>query len=202
VTILVLLMLSLAGLGLKPTGLISRFYTSPFLLEFGMGMLIARGAPLLPALAPRSARLFVFAVAIAAALIVAWEPLLTAGSRLLVCGVPSAVLVASAVILERWGWKVTSSPVLLLGDASYSIYLTHPFVTQAFQRLAPHLPQQNLITVLLLALTLLAVAACAITFFKWVERPLTANLRRRPLLAEKPVKSAHHAVIVNGSRHI
>jgi exopolysaccharide production protein ExoZ len=197
VTILILLTLSLVGLGLKPNETISHFYTDPFLLEFGLGMLIARGMPLLPAQASRSARLFVFVVAIAAVLTLVWEPLLDAGPRLLVFGVPSAVLVASAVTLERWGWKVTSSPMLLLGDASYSIYLTHPFVTQPLQRLAPHLPQRNLITVLLLVLTPLVVAGCGIAFFKFVERPLTVNLRRWLLLANKPVESAHPAVIVN-----
>lgn len=52
-------------------------------------------------------------------------------------GLPAALIVWSAISLERFvvGWLATA--LVLLGDASYALYLTHSFVVEAFRRVAP-----------------------------------------------------------------
>ncbi len=52
----------------------------------------------------------------------------TFGSRFLLWGLPAAAMVVAAVALEeKWGERVPKW-LLLAGDASYSLYLTHTFV--------------------------------------------------------------------------
>src|SRR6185312_10580643 len=51
--------------------------------------------------------------------------------RALAFGVPAAVIVAAALALERRGRATRGSWLQALGAASYSIYLSHFFVTQA-----------------------------------------------------------------------
>lgn len=51
--------------------------------------------------------------------------------RVVVFGVPSMLVLAGALLLERSGWTVKSRTLLLLRAASYAIYLVHPLVLQA-----------------------------------------------------------------------
>jgi exopolysaccharide production protein ExoZ len=165
-------------LALNPTNLILHFYTSPLLLEFGLGMLIAKWSSLLPISAPPWTRPALLMIAAGAAVMVIRLPLYDDGLRFLAYGIPAAVLVTSAVALERLGWKTPPS-FTLLGNASYSIYLTHPFVTQPFQKLTTFVPEHLVTTVALLIGTLLSVAMAGYVFFMFVEQPLTRILRKR-----------------------
>ena len=69
--------------------------------------------------------------------------------------------------------------LLALGDASYSIYLTHVFALGALRAVWQHfIPQVSLasaITFMVVALTL--CAAAGFMAYRWVEKPLTARLR-------------------------
>jgi exopolysaccharide production protein ExoZ len=49
-------------------------------------------------------------------------------SRVLVAGIPAAVLVAAAVKNEHWFSHRFADPAVFLGDASYSVYLIHQLV--------------------------------------------------------------------------
>jgi peptidoglycan/LPS O-acetylase OafA/YrhL len=108
--------------------------------------------------------------------------------RPLLAGLPALALVAAAALgPERGaaGGAPLPSPLPLplralsrLGDASYALYLVHPFALRAGREallrlgLAPWLPLWGS----LLAMTLLAVAA-ALLVHRLVERPLTRTLR-------------------------
>jgi exopolysaccharide production protein ExoZ len=90
---------------------------------------------------------------------------------------------ASAIVLHQSGVTLALGArslraFLLLGNASYSIYLTHPFVTQALQKLGKRLGPSPALTVLLIAVTLLAVCAVGIITHLLVERPLTQVVKR------------------------
>ena len=109
---------------MQPGGAVAATYTNPILLEFAAGIVLACLA----------SRLYTTRSAIGWALIgiaVIWlvavhrmEPL---PERIVAFGIPAIVAVAGALVLERSARQRPSRFALLLGDASYSIYLAHPF---------------------------------------------------------------------------
>lgn len=152
-------------------GALARSYTSPVLLEFAGGALVARAwqrgwlTPSLP--------LAVLALA--------------AGSGLLLFGPTDhgswarqigAWLVLAACLCPAWHRRL---PLLEeLGNASYSIYLTHVFtlaaVTVWVGRLG--LPANLLGATLAMGLAMLACTAVGVGVYRWVELPLTSLMRR------------------------
>lgn len=91
---------------------------------------------------------------------------------------PAALLLVTAAACGR---NVTAPSALVrslavLGDASYALYLVHPFAMRAlrevFARLAPNA------TGLFIALALVAAVLAALAVYHWFERPMTRVLRR------------------------
>ena len=101
-----------------------------------------------------------------------------ASDTILRYGIPAAVIVASAVTLELNGATVKSKLLLLIGDASYSLYLTHFFVIavaiMVSKRLSLGIPAR--IGVALAAYV--ASIGVAILVYKIVEKPLNDVVRR------------------------
>jgi exopolysaccharide production protein ExoZ len=102
-------------------------------------------------------------------------------------GVPAAFLVAGCLFLERKGslqWLWNNRPANLLGDASYSIYLTHYTVYNLCEavtvRLGPVINTQLSVLLWFLIATIAGVAC-----YKLVEMPLLhalgRSLRRVPV---------------------
>lgn len=133
--------LVLAGLVFRPQGAQLQAYTATILLEFlfGMGIaaLAARGA-LLPAAAALAC------IALGAAAWVGFDRFNTQGTRFLFWGLPAMLIVYGAVSWERRR-SVPAWPLLLLfGNASYSIYISHQLslsaAGQAWRRAVGDLP--------------------------------------------------------------
>jgi peptidoglycan/LPS O-acetylase OafA/YrhL len=113
-------------------------------------------------------------------------------------GVPSAVLVLSAAALAKSGFDIRSKWIILLGDASYSMYLLHPFVLYFMERvLAKHWPvfssEYSLFGMLL---SIVAVCVVSCWTYLYFERPLVdwmarhfARMPSRPhaFLSENPL---------------
>jgi peptidoglycan/LPS O-acetylase OafA/YrhL len=100
--------------------------------------------------------------------------------RVAVFGVGSALLLYGAL-----AWELAASPVLprsliFWGDASYSLYLTHGYVIQAFtQFTADWPPAHEGQTKAALALACLAACGAVAAICHWmIERPLNAWARR------------------------
>jgi len=174
-------MLTLVGVGLAvpPGPTAAATYTDPLLLEFTAGMLIARWlvvrdhAPasphlawlLVPALAGWGASAF-------------WAE--APAYRAFVWGGPAILIVFSAIVLEtttripriRWMHEI--------GDASYSIYLTHLFtlavLTKAWGILGLSNTGWPLFLVYFAAGTLLSTVV-GIGSYRLIERPLLHALR-------------------------
>ncbi len=107
---LCLTVLVVVGLAFQPTG-VAGYYTRPILLEFLLGMAIARFGIRLP---------FLLAPAMLFAIPFLWSWI---DVRELSVGIPAAVIVASLLTVDH---QIPKLPFLLwLGDASYSIYLFH-----------------------------------------------------------------------------
>jgi peptidoglycan/LPS O-acetylase OafA/YrhL len=105
------------------------FYTSGLLLEFIFGMALARAylaGRLLPSRLAAWTCLIIGAVVLAAML-----PLVPDWPRVIIFGLPSLAIVTGALSLELHGGVRHHAFTHLLGDASYSIYLTHFMVLSA-----------------------------------------------------------------------
>ncbi len=152
------------------------FWTAPIVIEFVFGIAAYHvwRAGLLQRLPAAAA----VAIAIAAWLLMA-SLRSSDAMRPLLWGLPAVVLFLATLSLAR-RWHVPAL-WLLIGNASYSLYLTHAYVIQALQKQVIQLDAFGPTQV---ALMLLAVALCcalAVACFLLIERPSNLWLRRRLL---------------------
>lgn len=184
------MMLAVAVLGLLHPGSWSAPLTvlNPIVLEFVAGMALAR----LALAGQRVGQAAAILLGLAALACLAASDLLPAETveraRLLLWGLPGAALLLAAVSLESWisarRWHLPR----LLGDASYSIYLSHGFI----------LPPCGLVlgktglhglggAMIAFVVAILVSCAAGIALYRWVERPMTESLarrtRRQPIVA-------------------
>jgi exopolysaccharide production protein ExoZ len=163
-------------------------YTNPMLLEFVAGSAI--GYLWLRQSAPAS-------LAISCLGIVAGGCLLLLRGAHSSIGDPqmygAALMVAGSV--HPTICAVRSRVLLALGDASYSIYLTHLFTLGALRSLWPHLISQvtmrSSLTFILIGMFLSAGAG--VLAYRWAEKPLTNWLRASVLARSTPVRVAETA---------
>lgn len=192
----VLLLLVLAGVMLEPRGAAGVTYTSPLLLEFGAGLWLSylwerrqrRGAAALS----RGAALIAMAAGFAA--IPLGESLWPMVPQVLRWGVPAIVIVAAALALDHGHAGRGRRVALLLGEASYAIYLTHPFVIKAVSIVYARLGVTALpLHALALLATVAIVGAIGVAFHLIVERPVVRALRHRLLPRARPAVAAGEA---------
>jgi exopolysaccharide production protein ExoZ len=89
------------------------------------------------------------------------------------------LVVSALLVLHSAGFCASARPILLLGDASYALYLTHPIVVAFLQALAHVWPWMNPGTNLAgLALAVAASCAVAVAVHRWIEKPLILGARR------------------------
>jgi peptidoglycan/LPS O-acetylase OafA/YrhL len=149
----------------------ARFLTQPIMLEFALGMVIGLMFERLPS-SRRAGR-------IAVATILPIFVILLLVARYTLPGewpfsaLPAAVLVTTVLVAERSGHRINLPGVVLIGDASYALYLTHPFVTQSviFGARRLHLLHFTWVPVLAL-LSLLMAVAVGIFSHLLIEKPL------------------------------
>jgi exopolysaccharide production protein ExoZ len=109
----------------------------------------------------------------------------TAWLRLVMYGVPASLIVYGALGLERWFAEAWAKPLVLIGDASYSIYLTH---LMAVRGLADWSAPARLLAAIALGL------ACYFTIERTLGRP--PSPRKRP--AAPPAIDPHPAFAGEG----
>ncbi len=166
---------AVAGSVFRPSHPWLALLTGPLLLEFLMGIATAN-------LVAR-VRLPIWAVRVCFIAAASWIAATALNfpriDRVLIWGLPSAVLVASVVWADL-PWKSAPGRLLvLLGNASYSIYLFQIFAVPGFSRLfaACHLEQRFNFDAMVLMLAVCATAAGVAVHFG-LEQPLTKWARR------------------------
>lgn len=154
------------------------FYCRPLLVEFAMGMAIGLFVP------RKSLRLSAEAKAIAAVLamlslaLVVVAPIVAPGvDSVWTAGFPSAGAVAALVILEEAGWVLTSRLAVTVGNASYSVYLSHPYVTEACTRLQNYLKPDGVVSLILVLCGFTAAVFGGWTVYRFIESPITNRAR-------------------------
>lgn len=98
--------------------------------------------------------------------------------RALYFGVPAFLLVLGAVSLERKTGRIAPRGLLLLGDASYSLYLSHVLVISAVGRLFSRVASAHS-PVLGTLMCLGAAVVCGVLGFRLIEQPLNAQIKHR-----------------------
>lgn len=184
VTATVLPMLVLAGIVFDPQGALGLTYTSPLLLEFLLGHLLAVAYMR----RPTGVALWPLLPIGFAGLLSCWA--LPDNGLQMACRIVCATaVVAGALAIE--GRAPYWSFGKLLGDASYSIYLTHTIIaTEIAYRITLHLPLSGVPQMAVLVVLSLATSiAIGVATYRWVELPILRRLRSR-LLPKKPVPVA------------
>jgi exopolysaccharide production protein ExoZ len=174
---------------LPEQGYLTRFYASPSLIGFIMGLLLAQGYRhgLIDRIrGPWMAILVVAVAALATAYyILPWNSPDSAPLHVhLVLSLLSTLFVAGFLAIERAKCLPNLPAARFLGDASYSIYLFHLFPLGAFWAVA-----RRLFDVTPLYIYLPLAAACSVTALVFgiicywtIERPFLVR-RERPTLA-------------------
>ncbi|MFL5287922.1 MAG: acyltransferase family protein [Rhodopila sp.] len=154
-----------------------QFWVDPIVLEFvvgmGLALAVARGLAL-----PGWLRLgMVAAAGLGLHLLADTDP----GWRVTSYGACGALLVAAAVTGRRPERPGTAMRILVrLGDASYALYLCHPFVMRGFTLLGAQFgPPTEGSGIVYIVLSLAAAQLCALAINARFERKLSAMLKTR-----------------------
>jgi peptidoglycan/LPS O-acetylase OafA/YrhL len=112
-----------------------------------------------------------------------WDQFPSAGVRVLLVAVPAGLVVYGAIGVETRYGRIVTPFQRHLGDASYSLYLTHvPALTLLVTVWAGRLPTGPVVHALMLPAALVYVVFGALVCYALLERPLqnaTARLLRR-----------------------
>lgn len=160
-----------------PSNSLAAFFTDPLVLDFALGVLAAVAIGRTDVEMARRWAWPASAVAASSFLAVLCEPdyqehLL----RLALIGVPCALVVAALAVMERSGLRIRRPWLLGLGDASYSIYLIHLFVTERAIHWAKGSDLGFAATIALVGSAIAASCLAGLIFHRAVERPITAWL--------------------------
>lgn len=150
--------------------------TNPIILEFVFGMILARLCGILPETLSRSCAWLALLASIAlfTAAFFLYEPRMSIIFR----GLPCAALVAGFIVAERYRLFSIPRPLSYLGEISYSIYLTHPFILVYSGSIYATTAGQNYAQIAQYLLTLAAVLGLAQFFYKYVEHPILEQGKR------------------------
>lgn len=187
-------MLGMVVLGavLRPQSLAGAFYTSPLILEFLLGVVIARATErgiLMPRIvAPVALVVGFVAIPVLSGFQSAMVVFTEQGARAVTWGIPAGLLIYAAVSIEaskpvrQWDW------LLFLGNASFSIYVSHQLtmsaVGQGWHRLIG-----GGSTLAYFGFCIVGTAACVTAgcmCYQYIEQPLN-RWARRGLDATLPV---------------
>jgi peptidoglycan/LPS O-acetylase OafA/YrhL len=164
------------------SNLVLYVYSRPIVLDFVLGMLIGHFQPLLSGRSAIDVRLTA-AILVGLALfmigLIPGFPAATAPNTntFLTFGIPSACVVLAMVLLEAHGYKVRSPLLHMLGEASYSMYLTHYFVVGGLIAVTSRI---DLPQALKAVFAFAVVCGTSVLTFWTIEKPLV--LRTRKLL--------------------
>lgn len=166
--------LSIIGLLFAPETTALAFYTNPTMMAFAFGAMIARAY--IAGIGPKRGGIVVLVAGLGALVFLnTWNVALP---RFVASGIPSAMIVASVVLFSRQGW---SPPLgMLLGDASYALYLSHRFVLRgATLVFVPLLPVTGVAVWGFIAFVVLLALVVSVAVFRWIEVPVLRRLSAR-----------------------
>jgi exopolysaccharide production protein ExoZ len=170
----------------KPVHAIPLVYTNPIILEFVLGALI--GHAYVNGKLRRFSSTFGWLLVVSSAAVIIFTPfpddaefMYRSIMRPIIYGIPAALIVCGLLGVDSSGGLRKLPWLMLIGDASYSIYLSHTTTLTMFRVITRvlHVPVQNPSVG---ATLVLAAVVCAIfmgiVVFRYVELPLMSRLKR------------------------
>lgn len=169
-----------AGLLIEPNSVFARFITDDLLLEFAYGVLIGAiyqnsriGCYFTAAWGSAAA-----VAALATIIFLACVPPSQGTLRGIYFGVPAGLLVFAALALEKELSRL--APLKILGDSSYSLYLSHVLTLPAAGMIWVKLGlNTELSNVWLLIYLFVVSVGASIMLYQYFELPVTNQLRKR-----------------------
>lgn len=176
--------LTVIGIAFHPQSAIASAFTNSIVAEFALGLVLGRLYE--RGRLPKSA-LIAGALALAAIVILPFHRDMTT-IRLIYFGIPAAMIVTAALIMESQindggVWRLPK----FLGDASYSIYLSHLMAMAISWKLIPHAIASAAPWPVLAGQIIFATAFGCLVYVA-VERPLTDAARRALSPRAKPAE--------------
>ena len=172
---LVLLLIVAAGTVFQASATIPRFYSNPLMIEFVLGMglfwLWKKYRAVLAKL-PAGAAIAI----VVAGYVYLFFSKMGYDYRPLVQGLPALVIVICSLSLE--GAMRFPIWILAIGDASYSLYLFHPYVVQLLDKKVHSLAVLTPVSALMGIIGVLACFLVALVSFRLIEKPSNRALRR------------------------
>jgi exopolysaccharide production protein ExoZ len=168
------------------------FATNPMILEFAFGVMIAIVYKS-SVRVPYGLSLLLFAaglIAFLALVLLGFGSISESGlimeglhvnERILLWGLPSALLVAGLILMERSRPETIRKNRLLvfLGDASYSMYLAHPLCYYVIAAALVRMPSVHIQGDVLIAGSIIAATISGALFHVYIERPVIRRLSGR-----------------------
>lgn len=162
-----------------------KFFTSSIILEFVFGMLcymlFMRMAIYRPQHRPITSR--ILWILLSGALI-AYMPLNSVlspiGIRVIEWGIPAA-LSFYFIVYGLSGAKLPRC-LVLIGDASYSLYLFHPYVINIFDKILKPFSGHGFQAYFMACVAIFLCCGLSVISYRYIEKPLTELLRKRFVL--------------------
>ena len=174
-----LIALTALGVVIHTHNAIVQFYTDPVMCEFLFGVFVGRIRPRMTTCRGPSWSIACLASAcgMVVVMVVMFDQVTHA--RLLAFGIPAAIILWLVIQAEANGARLKRGLITLIGDASYSIYLTHFFITQAAAKAWGRVSIPMPWTVSLIAVGCVVVLAilAGVVVYRLVEVPLSRTVR-------------------------
>ena len=165
------------------------YWSNSIILEFLFGVLIGLACRSHWSLSAQNAiALTVIAFALAFALGPYWGALKML-PRFIWAGIPAAILVIAASLGPRLPNTRIVAALVVLGDASYSLYLTHPFTIRPLRNIWVAIDGGDLPLTLYVIACFAVATAGSVVVYQIIEKPMTRWLqgktRRKPQPPDK-----------------
>lgn len=170
--------LAVLGAAVTLPGIALPFWANSIILEFVFGIGIGLAVLSRWSLSAKAAMIL---AAIAAVLSIAGGPIWGVNQmlpRFICAGVPAALLVAAAALGPDLAPTRLVTWLVAVGDASYSLYLTHPFVLRPLRNIWVALHGGALPLALYVIACVIVAVTGAIVIYRLVEKPMTGALHR------------------------
>jgi exopolysaccharide production protein ExoZ len=162
-----------------PDVFILQYYAHTYVRFFVVGIAayyVHAYLPPLPRMAAACAGLAVIAICYGSQFVKPWWPSFVPP---LLYAMPF-VIVVCALLMEKAGVFTRSGILLLFGDASYAIYLTHTILFKILQSQARHSTMSSADDSLtMMTIYLVAATAVGVAVHVWIEKPVLRYVRRR-----------------------
>ena len=156
------------------------FYTRPIIFEFLVGIIIGWSFTNQFYIRTRATAIVCGVLAIGLfALSDHWGEEVWSNLQPVFFGIPAALLLLSALSLEQAELRVSNKGLLLLGDASYSIYLTHgfPLFVMAFVVKTAWWPKGTIGLLFFTSVVMALIICVGVSCHLYVEKPMIRKIR-------------------------